>query len=160
VVTTAELRTGKGVPILVGIRGWVAGERYVLHQDESVVIGRSRSCDISLRRIGSYLERPPGERDADQDFNTVSRKHMKLTVSDGQVQIEDLSTNGSYCNGEIIGDPREVDLRQSQVEIRLGTREAFKLELVGEAEAQAILDGKQAAPQSDEPDDDSELEEP
>ena len=45
-----------------------------------VVIGRSRSCDISLRRCAIYLKTPPAQRDNDHDFNTVSRRHCELMI--------------------------------------------------------------------------------
>jgi hypothetical protein len=127
-MTSAGVSTDS-VPVLVGTRGWVSGELYVLKDGESVVLGRSRSCDISLRRIVAYLERSPGERDADHDFNTVSRRHMRLTIIGSKVKVEDLSTNGSYCNDDTLSAPREISLDDGPVELRLGTRECFRLEL-------------------------------
>lgn len=156
-----------GVPVLRGIEGWVTGERYVLEPGTSVVIGRSRDCDISLRRIAAYLERAPDQRDGDHDFNTVSRRHVRLSVEGTTVTIEDLSTNGTYCDNQTLGEPRIVDLERGGHALRLGTRESFSLELIdrsqlddwlnGSAEAKGDAGGDAA---SDNPDDDSSLRDP
>ncbi|MDA3959932.1 MAG: FHA domain-containing protein [Planctomycetota bacterium] len=130
--------SGEAVPVLVGTSGWVDGELYVLKNGESVVIGRSRSCDISLRRIVAYLERSPGERDADHDFNTVSRRHMRITVATANAKFEDLSTNGSFFNGEALSEAKEADLSDAAVEIRLGTRETFRLEMADPERLEAL----------------------
>lgn len=136
-MTSAGVSTDS-IPVLVGTKGWVTGELYVLKDGESVVLGRSRSCDISLRRIVAYLERSPGERDADHDFNTVSRRHMRVTVTGNTVKLEDLSTNGSYCNDDAITGPRELNLGNGPVEIRLGTRETFRVEIADQQRLDAL----------------------
>ena len=119
--------------VLRGIHGWVDGERYHLTGDNAVVIGRSRSCDISLRRIVAYLDQPAGDRDNDHDFNTVSRRHIRIELDGTNATIEDLSTNGSYVNGELLSAPMTVSLSESPCEVRLGTRETFRLSLAEES---------------------------
>jgi pSer/pThr/pTyr-binding forkhead associated (FHA) protein len=53
--------------------------------DGPTVIGRSRSCDLVLRD------------------DSVSRRHLMLTVSDDHVMVTDLgSTNGTLLNGRWI----------------------------------------------------------
>lgn len=118
------------VPLLIGTAGMVQGERYTLAEGVPVVIGRSRSCDISLRRLPAYLNAPPEQRDADHDFNTVSRRHARIEVRGGRARIDDLSTNGTFVNGEFVSGSTEVDLSQSACSIRLGSRECFELKLV------------------------------
>ena len=118
------------LPTLFGTAGFVDGETFVLPEGLEVVIGRSRSCPISLRRVPGYLRASPTIRDNDHDFNTVSRRHLRLTVTDGVASIEDLSTNGSSFNGESIGKPLTVDLNTGGCCLRLGTRETFELALV------------------------------
>ena len=136
-MTTADVSTDS-VPVLIGTKGWVSGELYVLKDGEAVVLGRSRSCDISLRRIVAYLERSPSERDGDNEFNTVSRRHMRVTINGTSVKVEDLSTNGSYCNDEVVAEPRELDLSSGAIELRLGTRESFRLELADSQRLDAL----------------------
>jgi pSer/pThr/pTyr-binding forkhead associated (FHA) protein len=118
------------VPALFGTAGLVSGEVFRLPEGAEVVIGRSRSCPVSFRRIGGYLRANPAIRDNDHDFNTVSRRHLRLTVQKGVASIEDLSTNGSFYNGEGITQPLTVDLNRGPCSLRLGTRETMELALV------------------------------
>jgi pSer/pThr/pTyr-binding forkhead associated (FHA) protein len=118
------------VPVLIGTAGLVQGESFLLNRGVAVVIGRSRSCDISLRRSTGYLKAAPGARDDDHDFNTVSRRHVRIEVTDEGARVEDLSTNGTFCNGQQIAGPFTADLGKGVVQIRLGTRESFDLVLL------------------------------
>jgi len=115
-------------PFLEGVIGWVRGERFVLDQGQ-IVLGRSRHCDISMRRCAGYLRQPGGERDKDHDFNTVSRRHAMVTVEGSVVTIEDLSTNGTFCDEVLLTEPKSFDLKHGPVLLRLGTRESFRLQL-------------------------------
>ena len=115
--------------VLDGCFGWVNGERFVLKDGESLTIGRSRSCDVSLRRIQAYLDRSPSVRDEDHDFNTVSREHLRLSLNNGELTIQDLSTNGTYCNNETVERSMSCNLNQADIELRLGTRESFRIAL-------------------------------
>jgi pSer/pThr/pTyr-binding forkhead associated (FHA) protein len=121
---------GQPVPVLFGIAGLVAGETWLLSQACDISIGRSRSCAVSLRLVAKYKSAPPESRDEDHDFNTVSRRHVKLVVGDGIATVEDLSSNGTLLNGQAITSPVTVDLRRGAAEIRLGTRETVRLELI------------------------------
>ena len=112
---------------LIGTNGWVEGETFTVTAETAVVIGRSRSCDISLRRIPAYLNRPAHLRDADHAFNTVSRQHVRLTWSGETVLIEDCSTNGTLVNGQTIVDQIRIPWDGQPIEIRLGTRETMLL---------------------------------
>jgi len=115
------------VPVLLGTAGMVEGECFLLDQGVDLIIGRSRSCDISLRRTTAYLKTPPAARDSDHDFNTVSRRHLRILVTDATAALQDLSTNGTYYNGEPLKDLLKVDLNNGACTIRLGTRECFQL---------------------------------
>lgn len=118
------------VPVLIGTAGMVSGEMWLLADASPIVLGRSRSCDISLRRAPGYLKSPATVRDSDHDFNTVSRRHARIEIKEGSATIEDLSTNGTFCNGESCTGMKTVDLRGSTLALRLGTRETFDLCLV------------------------------
>ena len=118
------------VPVLIGTAGLAAGECFVLHDGADIVIGRSRSCDISLRRMAAYLKAPSDHRDADHDFNTVSRRHLRLQVHASTVRLQDLSTNGTFCNEQPLEQSRECDLSGGTFTLRLGTRETFQLLLL------------------------------
>ena len=118
------------VPVLIGTAGIVQGESFVLAPGVSIVIGRSRSCDISLRRTAGYIKAPGNSRDTDHDFNTVSRRHARIEVGEAVVRIEDLSTNGTFVNGDHLSGATEVDLGHGVCALRLGTRESFDLVLL------------------------------
>jgi hypothetical protein len=112
--------------VLEGIAGWVQGERYPLAEGETI-IGRSRSCTISLRRASGYLNQAPETRDDDHDFNAISRQHLSVTVQGLKVSIKDLSSNGTWCNGDLMDSQREWDCSDSAVTVRLGNRETFRV---------------------------------
>jgi pSer/pThr/pTyr-binding forkhead associated (FHA) protein len=118
------------VPVLLGISGFVEGERIVLARGADVTIGRSRTCTVSLRRAAKYLEAPAATRDEDHDFNTVSRVHIVLRIDGDAGTITDSSTNGTWCNGEPVKGSRSLGLGEGGCVIRLGTRESFDLQLL------------------------------
>jgi len=65
------------------IRGKYTGAEFPLRPNQPVIIGRSSELDVVLVD------------------DLVSRKHAKLTLSDGNIFLEDLgSTNGTVVNGE------------------------------------------------------------
>lgn len=116
-------------PILVGLEGFVQGEEYPLWRGATVVIGRSRSCDISLRRCKAWLALGSEERDEQKDFKTVSRKHVRVSYLDtDSVEIEDLSSNGTFVDGQRIDRIVVSDLRERSRELLLGSREKLRLE--------------------------------
>ena len=119
----------KSGPVLVGTEGVVRGERFELWRGASVVVGRSRSCDISLRRCKAWLAMDEEKRRSDRDFKTVSRKHVRITYREpGKIEIEDLSSNGTFLDGRRIERVEVTDLRERPHELLLGTREKFLLE--------------------------------
>jgi pSer/pThr/pTyr-binding forkhead associated (FHA) protein len=118
------------VPVLIGVAGLVDGEIFPLADGIEVVIGRSRSCSISLRRAANYLNAPQTTRDSDHDFNTVSRRHLRLTITGTIASIEDLSTNGTQLNGHTMEGMQQIDLASGGCQLRLGTREQFELRLI------------------------------
>lgn len=139
------------VPVLIGTAGLVQGESYVLNPGVAVIIGRSRSCDISLRRTPGYLKASPEARDTDHDFNTVSRRHARIEVgTNSRARIEDLSTNGTYVNGTHLSGSTEVDLGGGAMcNLRLGTRESFDIVMLPKDDPRLNgLSAVQPSPQS------------
>jgi len=117
-------------PVLCGLEGFVQGEEFSIPLGASVVIGRSRGCDISLRRCKAWLALDPDDQDAEEDFKTVSRQHVRVGYDGADsVAIEDLSSNGTFVDGERIDQQVVIsDLRERSHELLLGTREKFRLE--------------------------------
>lgn len=137
-MTSTDIKAGIKVPTLVGIEGLVKGEVFPLDSGNEIIVGRSRSCDISLRKLDAYRNMAPDDRDNDHDFNTVSRSHIRIQViKENHVRFEDISTNGTYWNDQLITEPVDVDLSDASSDtiIRLGARESFRLVLADPAEA-------------------------
>ena len=114
---------------LTGIAGFIKGESFLLRPGSVTVIGRSRSCDISLREVKSGSDDSEGAKE--DHYKTVSRQHARISFKgDAEVVIEDLSHNGSYLDGQRIQTSATVtDLAKKSHELRLGTNETFKAEL-------------------------------
>ena len=110
-----------------GIHGWSDGSLYPLANGDALIIGRSRSCDISLRHTVGYLDQPRRERDHDTDFNTVSRRHVRIRLKQKILIIEDLSSNGTWINGERVDHRMDIDISRGPIELRLGNRETFRI---------------------------------
>ncbi|QSQ19348.1 DUF4388 domain-containing protein [Pyxidicoccus parkwayensis] len=71
------------------ISGKYQGGEFPLKVDKQIVIGRSSELDMVLVE------------------DMVSRKHAKISFSDGKITIEDLgSTNGTFVNGEKVKQAR------------------------------------------------------
>ena len=136
-MTSTDLKAGTKVPTLLGIEGLVKGEVFPLTDGNEIIVGRSRSCDISLRKLESYRSMPTEDRDNDHDFNTVSRSHIRIQVlKENQIRFEDISTNGTYWNDQLITEPIDVDLNNppNDTIIRLGARESFRVALCDPSE--------------------------
>jgi len=115
-------------PVLVGVDGFVAGEEIPLQYGKTIIVGRSRSCDISLRRCPRWRELPVEERETEADFKTVSRKHLRVTFYNANsIELEDLSSNGTFVDGKRIERILISDLKEREHEILLGTKERFSL---------------------------------
>lgn len=134
------------VPVLLGTSGFVVGECYVLPDGADVVVGRSRSCDISLRRAAAYLKAAPQSRDDDHEFNTVSRRHLRLQMQASTLRINDLSTNGTFLNDEPVHQAREIDLASGSYSLRLGTRESFRVTRLPKDDPRVIAAGGPVQP--------------
>ncbi len=116
-------------PVLVGIQGFVQGEEYPLWRGATVVVGRSRGCDISLRRCKAWLALDPDKRNEQVDFKTVSRKHVRISYSEeDNIEIEDLSSNGTYLDGQKVSRVVIHNLRDRSHDLLLGTSEKLRIE--------------------------------
>lgn len=76
----------RDVPLLVGQKGPLKGERWYL--EHPVMIGRGADCDVLI----------PDRQ--------VSRYHARLRLTESGVVVEDMgSKNGTYHNGNLISTP-------------------------------------------------------
>ena len=115
--------------VLVGLSGVVQGEVFPIGYGKSVVVGRSRSCDISLRNCKQWLESEESRKTPDQSSKTVSRKHLKISFHNANsIEVEDLSSNGTFVDGKRIDRVVLTDLKDRPHEVRMGAGEVFRLE--------------------------------
>ncbi|MCC6465651.1 MAG: FHA domain-containing protein [Planctomycetes bacterium] len=124
---------------LTGIAGYSSGREFTIEEGGEAVIGRSREASF---RVGEEPEpgedkeksaRPfKGSGGKDQHLLTVSGKHVKIEFEGSKcIWIEDLSKHGTFLNGNRIkGRDRILDLGKAPLELRLGTNETFRMELV------------------------------
>jgi len=118
------------VPVLVGIAGHVKGVHFPLEYGKTVVVGRSRSSDLSLRRLESYTRMSEEEREKDRAFRTVSGKHFEVTMYNLKaIEIVNLSPNGTYVDGKPVDRVLLDDITEKSHEIAFGLAERMKLVL-------------------------------
>lgn len=111
----------------------VQGETLRITLGMSVIVGRSRSCEWSLKRTVPYLEDPEGARTRIREslaFRSVSRRHCRISfLAPDLVEIENLATNGTLVNGRPVDRLMLLDARVRTHVLQLGP-EGLLLELV------------------------------
>ena len=118
------------VPTLVGMEGHVKDEAFPLEYGKSIIVGRSRSADVSLRRMTSYLEMSEEELDKDTAFRTVSGRHFEITMYNlGSIEIVNLSPNGTRVDGGQVDKIVLDDVEKKAHTIEIGAVERFTLEM-------------------------------
>ena len=116
--------------LLRGIGGLCEGEILSVDYGETIIIGRSSSCDFSMKKCEKYLLLDPEQKDSEKHFQTVSRKHVRLSFYNAtSIEVEDLgSSNGTFLDGQQIDRVIINDIKECTHELLLGTREKFVLE--------------------------------
>jgi pSer/pThr/pTyr-binding forkhead associated (FHA) protein len=109
---------------LKGLGDVAEGETLKLCLGESVVCGRSRHCEWSLKRAPGYLKHEDGERREIRRtvaWRSTSRRHCRITyIAPDMVDIENLSTNGTLVDGHQVDRIVLTDCRNRTHEIMLG----------------------------------------
>jgi pSer/pThr/pTyr-binding forkhead associated (FHA) protein len=86
--------------LLEGRTGLFKGEHAQIHLGQGLVIGRSRSCDVSVARAQECLRLSKDALEQHSSYRKISRKHFKVSLLSADVlEVEDLSTNGTLVNG-------------------------------------------------------------
>jgi hypothetical protein len=102
------------------------GQDLKLSLGESVFLGRSRHCQWSLKRTPSFLTASQEEKErrrTDLGWRSVSRRHCRVSyVSTDQVEIENLSPNGTLVDGHLVDRIVLTDCRATPHRIQLGAR--------------------------------------
>ncbi|MCK6439743.1 MAG: FHA domain-containing protein [Planctomycetes bacterium] len=117
--------SGPGNVKLIGIAGLIKGEQFSITLGQSVVVGRSRDCDICMRDVPAAKAVVEKGGNLEDHFNTVSRKHVQITyLAPNKVEVKDLSSNGTFLDGKRIeGSTIIEDLVLHPHELKLGTIE-------------------------------------
>ena len=109
-----------------GLGQLAEGQNVKVSLGETIIVGRSRYCDWSLRLAPRYLKSAPDGRDdikSDLAFNSVSRRHARITyLSQDMVEIENLSVNGTLVDGKLVDKIVLRDLSRRTHEIQLGPK--------------------------------------
>lgn len=108
---------------LAGRDGLTEGESVKLCLGETVVVGRSRTCDLSLKKTLRYLcdDAERARIRASLPYRATSRRHVRLTyLSPDVVEVENLSRNGTLVDGFRVDRVLLHDVRTATHEIRLG----------------------------------------
>jgi hypothetical protein len=116
---------------LTGEGGLLGGEALRICLGESVVVGRSRQCDLSTRRSRTFLDASEAEQRTileNRTFLKVSRKHVRITfLGLGQAEVWDLSRNGTFVDGKRVDRIFLAVDTGRDFEIRLADAECLRL---------------------------------
>lgn len=114
---------------LVGVEGYFARESYRIERGQAFVVGRSRGCGISLQRTAKFANGERARAVEDPNFRKVSREHFRISfLHPYLVEIENLSGNGTFIDGERVDRVLLSDFRSRSYEIAFGGREKLRLE--------------------------------
>jgi pSer/pThr/pTyr-binding forkhead associated (FHA) protein len=107
--------------VVEGHGGLLAGCRHELAPGQVLVVGRSRSCHLSLRRTRSFARRDDAaDLLRSRPFNRVSRVHCEIEHRrDGRVEVRDLSRNGTFVDGARIERVAVVSPDTHRVKVEL-----------------------------------------
>jgi pSer/pThr/pTyr-binding forkhead associated (FHA) protein len=110
--------------LLRGREGVAAGERLKVSLGETVYVGRSRSCQFSLKKTPAFLRDRDGARRRIRSmlgYRSTSRRHVRIAyLAEDLVEIENLSRNGTLVDGHRVDRLFLRDARRERHEIRLG----------------------------------------
>jgi len=116
---------------LLGVEGYFTGESIPIQLGQSIVVGRSRRCDLSARKGRRFRKTDATEQRATlehPDFNRISRLHLRVSyLAKDRVEIWDLSKNGTFVNGRRVDRLVLDDFGESGIEISLGRGEKLLL---------------------------------
>lgn len=120
---------------LTGIAGACKGRDFVLEVGGEAVIGRSRNATFRIidSKDEETAQRPlKGSGGIHEHLLTVSGRHVKLSFpSEREIFIEDTSKHGTFLDGKRVeGRDQIIGLKKGPIELRLGTNETFRMELV------------------------------
>jgi pSer/pThr/pTyr-binding forkhead associated (FHA) protein len=118
------------IPTLVGISGHFKGEQCMLRYGRTIVVGRSRDSDFSLKRTQVYRMQTQEEHESDQSAQTVSARHFQVTMYNlRSIEIKNISPNGTQVDGKAVETVVINDVATHPHEIHFGSGEVLRLEM-------------------------------
>lgn len=106
---------------LIGKEGYCRGEEYEIPWGSSLTIGRSRDCQVSVRKFKAWLALSPEKRHADTEFQQISGRHVEIQAIDPAiVMIIDKSTNGTFLDDMRISTETLSDLLDTEHTLKIG----------------------------------------
>lgn len=112
--------------LLRGLGVLADGQTLRIAEGQSVVVGRSRWCDWSLKRSPAYLKaRGTARRQVQRSlvYASVSRRHVRVTLhARDRVEVENLSVNGTFVDEERVDRLILDDVLEKVHRIRLGPK--------------------------------------
>lgn len=112
------------------VEGFAAGRSFEVLRFPTV-LGRGEDADLTLP---DHPSEP-----------TLSRRHLRLSVSSGRLQAEDLSTNGTTRAGKLLPAGQAVVLEDAE-ELVLGLGTRLRLEIVRAAAVPVVSEPVSAGP--------------
>ena len=138
--------------VLEGRAGIAAGERLKVSLGETVTVGRSRTCQFSLKKTPRFLSDADGEQASIRGslgYRSVSRHHCRIAyLAPDLVEIVNLSRNGTFVDGHRVDRIVLDDIRgpSRAHEIRLGQHGDVLRLSCGSVELSAASVAKSAGP--------------
>jgi hypothetical protein len=127
------------IPVLIGSTGLLAGESFLLTGGAEYIVGRSRSCAVSLQRAPRFLALNENDQKSLPHFNSVSRQHLKIKIIGDQALLENMSPYGSWCNEKRFDGTQEVTLDTKPINLRICPSESFNLLLIDKEDSEFAL---------------------
>ncbi len=121
--------------VFTGVEGYCTDETFSVRVDDIKLVGRSRSCDFSMRKMNKWLSASDEEREESTEFRSISRRHLKVQLlCEGEeytVKFTDLSRNGTFVDQDRIGPVFELkgEAMDEKHYVRLGDKETFEMVL-------------------------------
>lgn len=123
--------------LLEGTGGLFADERFLVREGRSVVVGRSRSCDVSVTRTRSARRIGWHALEGNAAFRKMSRHHFRISFDDSAtIAIRDLSKNGIQLDDSLVEEATLTwdDLTEQAVTLVFGAAEEMTLRALADAD--------------------------
>ncbi len=131
---------GAATAEITGLTGLFRGAQATIRLGQSLVVGRSRMCDLSVARSEECVRLSKAALESHKSYRKISRQHFRICLTGkDRIEVEDLSTNGTVVNGFRI-DRIVIDdfaSGNNKLSIQFGHGELIEVTAAGAAAAQS-----------------------